>query len=239
MDVNDTTSTIDATHAKKPNKTPSIKLANEADNATLAFFTNPAYLGLLKRKLQPNNKDESDAEVIKFYRKRIISLFKDLFKSAEEQSVTAAATAAGRESAGQELKETHLHFVMTAIKHFEMVDTKDIVQGQHIIDIKDIKDIKDNNSINPEDILDAIGGEYTLDEANDLMMRKTFAVPNLDNYVISKPDLSANNVRIIPVKFDIDLKAPELKTKGLKTHVKKSKEDKENKSKNNKEELSQ
>ena len=82
----------------------------------------------------------------------------------------------------------------------------------------------------PEDILNSISdADYTPAEANALMMRKTLAVPNLNNYVISKPDLSTNNVRIIPVKLDFNLKAPELKTKGLKPKVKKTKEEKNQK----------
>ena len=182
---------------------------DEADNATLAFFTNPSYLGLLQRKLTYIPKTESDVEVIKFYRKRIISLFKDLFKNEIEGQIN------------QEVKEAHRRFVATAIKHFEMVDTKDIVQGQHMT-----ADAGEG-LITPEDILNAIGsggvdddGDYTPAAANALMMRKTVVVPNLDNYVISIADPSA--VRIIPLKIDFDLKAPELKTKGLKPKVKKT-----------------
>jgi len=256
---------------------------DEADNATLAFFTNPAYLGMLQRKLTPVIKDDAD---LKFYRKRIISLFKDLCKasaqteqasavpeeaqaqasageahapavqqaSAGEQAPavqqapaqTAQAPAGEAESApapvNQELKEAYRRFVAAAIKHFEMVDKKDIVQGQHTSagGHTSASAAGTSTSASPEDILNEIGcgdADYTPTEANALMMRKTLAVPNLDNYVISKPDLSTNNVRIIPVKLDFDLKAPELKTKGLKPKVKKIKEEK--KSKNVKEELSQ
>ena len=237
---------------------------DEADNATLAFFTNPAYLGMLQRKLTPVIKDDAD---LKFYRKRIISLFKDLCKEqasavpeeAQAQAGEAQAPAqtsqapAGEAQASvapapvnQELKEAYWRFVATAIKHFEMVDKKDIVQGQHTAAgghtsaSVSSADTSAADASTPEDILNEIGGgdaDYTPTEANALMMRKTLALPNLDNYVISKPDLSANNVRIIPVKLEFDLKAPELKTKGLKPKVKKIKEEK--KSKNVKEELSQ
>ena len=230
---------------------------DEADNATLAFFTNPAYLGMLQRKLTPLIKDDVD---LKFYRKRIISLFKDLCKeqasavpeeaqaSAGEAQASAgeAQASAGEAQASvapapvnQELKEAYRRFVATAIKHFEMVDKKDIVQGQHTA-AGGHTCASTADASTPEDILNEIGGgdaDYTPTEANALMMRKILALPNLDNYVISKPDLSANNVRIIPVKLEFDLKAPELKTKGLKPKVKKIKEEK--KSKNMIEELSQ
>ena len=52
------------------------------------------------------------------------------------------------------------------------------------------------------------------------MMKKTLQVASLSNYVISKHDTS-NDVRIVPLKLEIDLKTPDLKIKGVK--VKKGK----------------
>ena len=66
------------------------------------------------------------------------------------------------------------------------------------------------------DITDA-----TMEKADGYMMRKTIQVANLDNYVICNHDTSANDVRIIPFKIDIDLKLPEFKTKGVKAKKKK------------------
>jgi hypothetical protein len=63
--------------------------------------------------------------------------------------------------------------------------------------------------------------------ANDLMMRKTITVSNLDNYIISKQDNSMNEVRIIPLKLEIDLKTHDLKTKGVTPKKSKSKKKKE------------
>jgi hypothetical protein len=176
---------------------------NIVDSASLAFFTNPAYLTILQRKKLSQVKD--NAEEIKFYRKRIIGLFKDLLKE--------------NDLPGTEIKEIHSMFVNAAIRYFEMTDKKDIIQGQHTQDQHALSET-------PEDILNAIGGPdlFTLDEANDLMIRKTVAVASLANYVINKQDNSGNDLRIIPVKMDIDLKTKELKTKGLPPKkIKKSK----------------
>ena len=144
----------------------------------------------------------------KFYKKRIQSLFKDILKGSEEEYT-------------KELKEIHSIFVNTAIKYFERVDTKDIIQCQYA---------DTTSPKSPDDILNDIGGNdlFTIDEANDIMMRKTIIVPNLDNYVIfPNQDLSSNicghNLRVIPLKMDIDLKTPDLKTKGVKPKIKKSK----------------
>ena len=190
---------------------------NIVDTASLTFFTNPAYYGILQRKKLCNIKDNS-AE-IKFYRKRIISLFKDMLKGEEEP-------------VNKEIKEIHTMFVNSAIRYFEVTDKKDIVQGQHTnaIDTNAIDAIDTNDTIEetPEEILNAIGGPeiYSLAEANDKMMRKNIAVASLDNYVIKETPV--NEVRIIPMQMDINLKATVLKEKGVPPK----------KSKNKKEDLS-
>jgi hypothetical protein len=196
---------------------------NIVDTASLTFFTNPLYYGILQRKKLCNIKDNS-AE-IKFYRKRIISLFKDMLKTDEEP-------------VNKEIKEIHTMFVNSAIRYFEVTDKKDIVQGQHIADpsAEDANAIDANaidaNAIDeetPEEILNAIGGPeiYSLNEANDKMMRKTIALASLDNYVI-KDTTNTNEVRIIPMKMEINLKDIVLKDKGVPPK----------KSKNKKEDLS-
>jgi hypothetical protein len=182
-----------------------IKL-NIEDNASLIFFTNPHYLSMLRRK---KLHTEDNAEAIKFYRKRIVSLFKEMLKPSEEQR-------------NKEIKEIHMLFVNAAIRYFEMTDKKDIIQGQH-----QSPDPAEGSEETPEDILDTLVGSelYSIAEANDIMMRKTITLANLDNYVISKQDISKNEMRIIPMKMEIDLKKTELKTKGIKKKSKNMKED--------------
>ena len=191
---------------------------NIVDTASLTFFTNPLYYSILQRKKLCQLKDNS-AE-IKFYRKRIISLFKDLLKGEDEP-------------VNKEIKEIHTMFVNASIRYFEITDKKEIVQGQHI-QSEHIADPTADPTADqaqadqtPEDILNAIGGKdiYSLDEANDIMMRKTITMANLDNYVITKQDTATNDVRIIPMKMEIDLKATSLKDKGVPP--KKSKKKKE------------
>jgi hypothetical protein len=171
---------------------------NIADNASLAFFTNPVYLNILQRKKLCDIKDNT--EELKFYRKRIVALFKDLLKEPSEN---------------REIKEIHTMFVNAAIRYFEVTDKKDIIQEQHT-------EGKHTEGKHTEGEFPSSGGPgvspeeiFTIDEANDAMMRKTISVANLDNYVIMKQDNSANETRIIPIKIDIDLKTDGLKTKGV------------------------
>lgn len=181
---------------------PASEKMNIVDSASLTFFTNPAYLNILQRKKLCSLKDNT--EEVKFYRKRIITLFKELLK---ENTATV------------EIKEIHTMFVNAAIRYFEMVDKKDIIQEHNQAQGQTQGQISTEEGEFPAEI-----GEYTLDEANDLMMRKTITVANLDNYVINKQDISANDTRIIPMKIDIDLKTQDLKTKGVPPKkIKKSK----------------
>ena len=174
---------------------------NIVDSASLTFFTNPLYFNILQRKKLCQIKD--NAEEVKFYRKRIIALFKELLKES---------------SVNREIKELHTMFVSASIRYFEIMDKKDIIQGQHQhIQDENASTNPDELDLSPEDLLDSIGGAEltTMDEANDLMMRKTITVANLDNYVIASQDNSANEKRIIPLKMEIDLKTHDLKTKGV------------------------
>jgi len=171
---------------------------NIVDNASLTFFTNPLYLSILQRKKLGQIKDNT-AE-IKFYRKRIIALFKDMLK----------------EEGNKEIKEIHTAFVNMAIRYFEITDKKDIIQGQHAQDPQHPQDPQQGaeHTLTPEELLDTFDGSDTLDEANDKMMRKTIALANLDNYVINKTE-NTTDLRIIPMKMDIDLKTQDLKLKGV------------------------
>ena len=185
------------------------------DSASLIFFTNPHYLNILQQKKLCSVKD--NAEEIKFYRKRIVSLFKEILKGTDE-------------SLNREIKEIHTLFVNASIRYFQMIDKKDIIQGQHQAQAQQDQDHTEHKEETPEDILNAIGGStlYSIEEADDLMMRKTICVSNLDNYVINTHANVSNDKRIIPMKLEVDLKASEFKTKGVQPKkVIKSKKKKE------------
>lgn len=208
-------------------KNPKLSIA---DNASLTYFTNPQYMSILQRKT--NCKASDNSEEIKFYKKRIISLFKDILREPLNETVNV------------EIKEIHSMFVNASINYFQMIDTKDIIQGQHPTQHtpheKKMLSLSSEIEETPEDLLNSIGGKevLTVNDANELMLRKTITVSNLDNYVISnKADTltTTNEMRFIPLKLEIDLKTNDLKKKGVKDkHTKKTK----SKSKIKKEDLS-
>lgn len=195
----------------------------ETDRATLALFSNPAYLNLLKKR-QLTSLKENHSPDIKFYRKRIIALFKTILKGEEIECIS-------------ELKEIHSTFVLTAINYFKMIDTKDLIQTQYadkdtgentcvMVDpyMTDVDIGEDEGEVDISDI-DISNHNISFDKADEYMMRKTVHVANLDNYIINVNENSANDVRVIPIKMEYDLKAPEFRTKGVKHKHKKEKKD--------------
>ena len=128
-------------------------------------------------------------------------------------------------------------YVKNLINYFKIIDRKDILQDQYDKVILD----EDDTSMNPnananananaidansiEDINDALKQIQTInyEKADELMMKKTIRVSNLDDFVVVLKNEDEKNDRIIPIKKEIDLKTPNLKTKGIKVKIKSKK----------------
>jgi len=171
--------------------------------ASLTYLTNPLYQQIIKQ--QKDIKAASNKSDIKFYRKRITSLTKDMLK--------------GEIPNNEYIKSIYDTYVNGLIKYFKMVDTTDIIQKQYKEKDEDSQKIENNES-NINTIK-----EVNIDKADDLLMRKISGPSTLDNFVI-KTDNSNSNTRIIPVIIDVDLKEPSLKKKGVKDKVNKCKTNK-------------
>jgi len=183
--------------------------------ASLTYLTNPLYQQIIKQ--QKELKTASNKSDIKFYRKRISSLTKDMLK--------------GDIPDNEYIKSIYDTYVNGLIKYFKMVDTTDIIQKQYSDEI--IQKTEENILFNQaESIIEDLSTikEVNIDKADDLLMRKISGPSTLDNFVI-KTQHENTNTRIIPVIIDVDLKEPSLKKKGVKDKVKKDK------SKNNKNKL--
>ena len=159
-----------------------------------------------------NKTKEHTKSEIKFYRKRLTTLFKEMLKEDEGEEKT------------RELKEAHDNFIAKAINYFQVMDTKDIIQGQHLKDAAASSEAASSEAASSEaassEAEGVVGGNPL--RGNEFMMRKTINVASLDNYVIAKHDLSSNDMRIIPVKINIDLKTADLRVKGVKPKLKKA-----------------
>jgi hypothetical protein len=177
---------------------------------TLEFLTNPLYHSSINSKLEATNSNKINKQDLKFYRKRIHALSKDLLKG---------------DSPNDSLKKIHDDYVRAAILYLKMIDTKDIIQDQYKNEIlPDINNINFPNEMGPNEMgPNEMGPNETtnVDDANQQMMRKIVNISNLDNYVISKN--TKENELILPTKKEINLHTPDLKTKGIIIKDKKNK----------------
>ena len=202
---------------------------NETEkNATLEYLTNPVYYKSVKKTSDKIN-NKINKEDIKFYRKRITSLTKEMLKGVFPN---------------EPLKKIYEDYTSSIISHFKMVDTKDIIQ-------QDYK-LFNNESTNVLDIdidIDISINEFsTIEKANEQMLKKVINVSTLDNYVIksgnnngnnnenNNENNNGNNNSSLPSKKNIDLHCPTLKTKGV-VEKKKKKSKKEGEVKDNREKL--
>lgn len=147
-----------------------------------------------KRAKSLNNHD------IRFYRKRIYNLFKELLVSKEEPPDLLP-----------DVKLNYDNFLYSCINYFRTIDNNDLIQSEY-------KDI--NNSY---DILDNIPHDNTnfirenSDDADKLLMRsiKIQGESTLDKYV-KKTSTAKKEEIIMPIQKVINLEDPELKNKGIK-----------------------
>ncbi len=209
---------------------------------TLEFLTNPLYHTMINSKSGLINTSKINKQDIKFYRKRIYALSKDLLKG---------------DSPNDSLKKIHDDYVNAAINYLKMIDTKDIIQEQYKNEIlPDINNINFSNEMGPNGMgpngmgpnemgTNGMGTNEmgpngmgtnemgtngmdpnessNVDNANQQMMRKIVNVSNLDNYVIITNANNTGNEYTLPTKKEINLHTQELKTKGI---IKKDKKDK-------------
>ncbi len=200
---------------------------------TLEFLTNPLYHNMINSKSSLINASKINKQDIKFYKKRIYALSKDLLKG---------------DSPNESLKKIHDDYVNAAIIYLKMIDTKDIIQEQYKNEIGP-NEMGPNEMGSNEMGSNEIGsnemgsnemgsnemGSNEMDsnetsnvaDANQQMMRKIVNISNLDNYVIITNKNNIGNEYTMPTKKEINLHTQELKTKGLIKKDKKVKQPKE------------
>ena len=178
--------------------------------ASLTYLTNPLYQQILKQQKEKENKVTTNKSDIKFYRKRITSLTKDMLKGDIPENTY--------------IKHIYETYVNELIKYFKMIDTSDIIQKQYEADNNNNDKyletiLEDEIEINNNKEITMRSSTMNSSTMNNCMMRKIPNMPSLDNYVIKLND-ETKEARIIPVILDVNLKEPSLKTKGVKDTTK-------------------
>jgi hypothetical protein len=167
------------------------------DQITLDCLINKEFMGkhIMKQREKQINKED-----LKFYRKRIFNLFRDIITNNQSSDLSP------------DVKYAYDSFVKTSIDYFKVVDNNDLLQEEY-------NDIKDE-----ENILNKLDEEITIEQinysdANNLMMRLVkMDVPTLDKYV-KKTKYKKDEKIFLPKSREVDITNPELKNKGLKKNI--------------------
>jgi len=143
-----------------------------------------------------NRKDKN------FYRKRILSLTKELLTKEESEIVVCP-----------DIKFAFDNLVKTCIHYFKILDRNDIIQEDYNGCENEIKKDQEDNEetqINKNKIL-----QILKDENEKLLMRSVkMSNHSLDNFIKIKMTKTPEEL-IIPQKKEINLKEPYLKNKGI------------------------
>lgn len=175
MDTNIKISSLDSLSGKEKKNN---------NNVILKYLTNPMYQTEVKKSLQPYHEEKNKER--KFYRKRIISLTKEMFKTQNKELLT--------------LRKAFEDYTDEVINYFKMLDTKDILQNEYLG--------LEEGDLNVTDT------SYNIEEANKSIMKPRKIGGTLDNFVVS--NITSLKEESLPTMKTINLKEESLKTKGIK-----------------------
>ena len=204
---------------------------------TLEYLMNPIYNIELKKS---NSINKNYSKEIKFYKKRILRMFKNMLKG---------------ESTDENIKHAYDNYIKLLIEHFKMIDTNDIIQKEYNIEnscdnmddnmdenvdenvdenmddinINDVQRVDENigeidyemddNNDNNDDNDDNIDDSNQFKNINNLIINKIKQGKNtLDKFVVIN---KLNNEETIPFKKKIKLNEPSLRYKGIEMLEKK------------------
>jgi hypothetical protein len=96
-------------------------------------------------------------------------------------------------------------YVNMLIKYFKIVDKTDIIQDQYDKD----EEVEEDELSNLQEQMNT---QVDMDIAH--ILRGSGPTPTLNNFVVATT--TQQETRVIPIKLEVDLKSPSLKTKGIK-----------------------
>ena len=178
------------------------KTKSESDD-----FLNQVSLDFLINKKQYKNhsinftKNTINKKDIKFYRRRILSLTKDLLSKEDEVNIVIPP----------DIKYMFDNFIKACVHYFKILDRNDIIQK----DYNEFDKIKENNGINEIIEINDVSYEFLKEENEKLLMRSVkMSNYSLDNFIKINMTKQSKEL-IIPQQKEINLKDPILKNKGI------------------------
>lgn len=183
------------------------KKTTNLNSITIEYFSNTGLYNKYVNKIDIDkciNKSDK-----KFYKKRIINETKKMLKDEFDSN---------------ELREMFNKYIFSLINHFKMIDTNEILQKQFL------EDNSQNNILDISNNIDVSNNIEQLDEINisdvsncnpdELLFKKNDCkILTMDNFINVK---QRKREKIeLPLKKNINLREPELKTKGIQKKKKK------------------
>ena len=183
------------------------KSESEADD-----FLNQVSLDFLINKKQYKNHFTSFTENTinkknnrkdkKFYRRRILSLTKDLLSKEDEVNIVIPP----------DIKYMFDNFIKACVHYFKILDRNDTIQedyNEFEDKIKETNENNENNEINDE-------SHKILKEENEKLLLRSVKMsnPSLDNFIKINMTKQSKEL-IIPQQKEINLKDPIFKNKGI------------------------
>ena len=151
------------------------------------------YLLNINNKYLTKKENKENKEEIKFYKKRIYNLFKEIITGNSPNDLLP------------DVKYAYSNFLTESIRYFKTVDNNDIIQSEY-------KDMEFPPEIGCN--VNDVSGNVV--DADKLLMRSIkIDVPTLDKYVTRISTKKKEEI-ILPKQKDINLNDPEFKIKGLK-----------------------
>jgi hypothetical protein len=148
---------------------------------------------VINKHIKNKQSKKENKEDIKFYKKRIYNLFKEILTGNSPDDLLP------------DVKYAYSNFLNASISYFKTVDNNDIIQSEYK-DMDFSPEICCNNNDISGNILDA----------DKLLMRSIkMNVPTLDKYVTRTSTKKKDEI-ILPKQKNINLNDPEFKNKGLK-----------------------
>jgi hypothetical protein len=148
---------------------------------------------LINKHIKNKQSKKENKEDIKFYKKRIYNLFKEIITGNSPDDLLP------------DVKYAYSNFLNASISYFKTVDNNDIIQSEY-------KDMDFSPEIRCTD--NDISGNVI--NADKLLMRSIkIDAPTLDKYVTRVITKKKEEI-ILPKQRNINLNDPEFKNKGLK-----------------------
>ena len=183
---------IDSEKTKSKNESESDAFLNQA---SLDYLINTKQYKIqltsaLNTKISKKDK--------KFYRRRILSLTKDLLSKEESEIIVSP-----------DIKYAFDNLVKTCVSYFKILDRNDIIQEDFNDFNKGINEgIKEEKELSESE-------QFLKEENEKLLMRSVkMSTHSLDNFIKIKMTKQAEDL-IIPQQKEINLKDPILKNKGV------------------------